>query len=76
MAELMGRSLVLGVHAQPIALCGFPKGRARIRQRPQSPVRVFIRSATDFYEFLAEERGGCWWPAILIARNSRRASLG
>ncbi len=59
----------------PCPLAGFPKGRARIRQRPGELVRVWVRTGAGIRQFVAKwhydaASGRFFWvPGVETARN-------
>jgi len=65
----LGRNIEIGVK-NPLPLRGFPAGRARICQRNNAIVRVFIRPpAGGIRCFFVEERDGAWWPVFETGAN-------
>ena len=54
----------------PLPLRGFPPGRARIRQRNDSFVVVFIRPPEGGIRwFSVAEHDGAWWPLYETGAN-------
>jgi len=65
MAITYGRGIT-----DPLPLRGFPRGRARIRQRNDAFTVVFIRPPEGgIRRFIVEERAGAWWPAFETGAN-------
>lgn len=54
-------------------LCGFPRGRVRIRMRNGEFAQVFVKTNRGIRKFyVAVDRRGNWIPHGEIARNERR----
>lgn len=60
--KVAGMSFIFGVR-KPLPLRGFPRGRARIKQRVGSFVKVFVRPPEGGVRcFYVTERNNSWWP--------------
>lgn len=64
----LGERIAWGI-PDPLPLSGFPSGKTRIIQRPNSAVRVCVKSDSEIAIYAVKEDGGKWIPALLLSRN-------
>lgn len=56
--------------SETLPLRGFPKGRARIRQRPNNFVQVFIKTESGIRGFYAKRVEDHWEPGPEFGSNT------
>lgn len=68
-----GMHLVFGIQPmKPIE--GLPPGKVRIRQRPRSAMKVYVRDDRSIRCFFCIDAGDVWKAAVETGRNVRLAS--
>jgi len=66
----IGKPIAFGTDA-PLPLKGFPRGKYRVRLRPNEFAKVYIKTENGIREFIAEITDGHWTPGPEMARNIR-----
>ena len=76
MEIMIGKQIEFGVK-DPLPLRGFPEGKARIRQRNDAIIVVFIRPPNGgIRRFSVESKDGAWWPAFEMGANISSPNAG
>lgn len=67
---MTGKTIAFGTDA-PLPLKGFPRGKYRVRLRPNELAEVYVKTEDGIRKFAAEIVDGHWTPIAEIARNIR-----
>ena len=66
----IGKPIAFGTD-EPLPLKGFPRGKYRVRLRPNEFAKVYVKTEDGICEFTAKITDGHWTPGPEMARNIR-----